>query len=88
MAPQRPNLTFGKLVLGKLHIWEVDTWEKSFGKVPNTLLDFNLVMTLASSHIDFICHTIPVYFTESVNVLYSFLQLGKSRYHVDYVTIW
>ena len=30
------GLTFGKLPLGKLHIWEVATWENAFGKVPNT----------------------------------------------------
>ena len=24
---RRPNLTFGKLLLRKLHIWEVSTWE-------------------------------------------------------------
>ena len=32
-----PNLTFGKLPLGKLHPWEVATWENALGKVPNTV---------------------------------------------------
>ena len=34
--PLQPGLTFRKLPLGKLHIWEVATWEFAFGKVPNT----------------------------------------------------
>ena len=34
--PRRPNLTFGKLSLRKLHIWEVFTWENGFGKVSDT----------------------------------------------------
>ena len=39
---RRPNLTFGKMPLGKCHIWEDATWEivmylgNPFGKVPNT----------------------------------------------------
>ena len=28
----------GKLPLGKLHIWEVATWEKSFGKERNKII--------------------------------------------------
>ena len=69
MEPQRPNLTFGKLVLGKMNIWEVDTSEKSFMKVPINVYqyDFNVVITLASSHIDFTgrghSFTIPYQFT-------------------------
>ena len=38
--PRRPNLTFKKLPFGKLHIWEVATWNKivtwevTIGKMP------------------------------------------------------
>ena len=28
-----PNITFGKLLLGKLHIWEIVTWEVLLGKM-------------------------------------------------------
>ena len=34
---RRPNLTFGKLPLGKLHSWEVATWEAALGKIPNSI---------------------------------------------------
>ena len=37
-APQRANITFGKLPLGKLHTWEVAFKENALGKVPNTFL--------------------------------------------------
>ena len=37
---RRPNLTFGKLSLGKLHIWEVAFGKMSLGKYLNT--DYNL----------------------------------------------
>ena len=52
-APKRANLTFGKLPLGKLDIWEVANcqlgsciWEIAFGKVPNTFESLQIVGTL------------------------------------------
>ena len=33
-----PSAAARKLLLGKLHSWEVATWEKFFGKVPNILI--------------------------------------------------
>ena len=30
------NLTIGNLLLGRLHFWEVVTWEDTFWKIPNT----------------------------------------------------
>ena len=38
-SPRRlwPNLSFGKLPLIKLHIWEITTRENAFGKIPNTI---------------------------------------------------
>ena len=38
-APHGPNLTFGKLQLGKLHFWEV-----AIGKVPNTAESNSVVL--------------------------------------------
>ena len=52
-APKSANLTFGKLPLGNLDIWEVTNcqlgsciWEIAFGKVPNTFESLQIDGTL------------------------------------------
>ena len=72
-----PNLTFRKLALGKLHIWEITTWknstlgsrplENAFGKVHNTIFSI-LLSSFYPSSIIFLSSIYPYY----ILLLFSF----------------
>ena len=69
---RRPNLTFGKFLPGKLHIWEVAKWEVALGKMP-------LGKYLTPSHSFLIRQIVYWYCCES------YIPLCKYRVVLNYV---